>query len=85
MGFMTPSVPFAERRNIHMKKVILNIGIIIATIVTLLGVLYFFNGSLEMYPTEEQIEKAKIGASVIIMVGLVADIVLIRLASKYKR
>ena len=68
-----------------MKKVILKIGIIITTMIMLLGILYFINGSFEMYPTEEQIEKARIGAVVIIMISCIVDMVLIRLDSRYKQ
>lgn len=65
-----------------MKKAILKIGIAATTIILFLGIVYFFNGSLEMYPTQEQMEKAKTGAIVIIFFSLVIDIFLIRLARK---
>lgn len=35
----------------------------------MLSLFYYFNGSLEMYPTEEQMEKVRIGATCI-LIGL---------------
>lgn len=66
-----------------MKKGILTAGIVVTTIIMLLGILYFFNGSLEMYPTEEKMESVRISASVIVIISLIVDVVLVRMIKKY--
>lgn len=58
-------------------KMILNIAIALVTVIALTGVFFYFNGSLEMYPTEEQIEKVKIASAVITLVSLAIDVCLI--------
>jgi hypothetical protein len=63
-------------------KIILNIAITVMTIVLILGVCWFFMGSLEMYPTAEEIEKARIAALMIAGIALAADCILILLRVK---
>jgi hypothetical protein len=63
-------------------KIILNIAITVMTIVLILGVCWFFMGSLEMYPTAEEIEKARIAALTIAGIALAADCILIWLRVK---
>lgn len=67
-----------------MKKIVLNIGIIISTFMIVVGILYFFNGSLEMVPTEEQIEKARICSVMLIVIGVMCDVSLITLKHREK-
>lgn len=43
-----------------MKKIIINIALFIVSVLAILALCYFVNGSLEMYPTEEQQEKIRI-------------------------
>ena len=66
-----------------MKKWILNVLIIFISIIILISIFYFFNGSLEMYPTEEQKEKVKIVSSIIGSICLIVDIILIRLKTMH--
>ena len=51
-------------------KILKTILIAVAIFLILIGVLYAFNGSLEMIPTDEQQEKARIGAMLIIFLGV---------------
>ncbi len=47
-----------------MKKFLLDIGIIFCLIIFLFSLYCFMNGSLEMYPAEEQEEKVRIASMV---------------------
>lgn len=49
-------------------RLILNVLIVIFFLGFLLGLLYFLHGSLEMFPTEEQQDKAKLAAVLIMAV-----------------
>ena len=42
-----------------------------AAVIILAGILYAFNGSLEAFPTDEQQGKARIGAGLIIILGVI--------------
>ena len=65
-----------------MKKWILNILIAIVSLILLISIVSYFNGSLEMYPTEEQIKKVRIISVVIGIISLISDMFLIRLRLK---
>ena len=52
-------------------RIIFNILIIVFSLMFFLAVLYYINGSLEMIPTKEQQEKARIGAIVLMLVTAV--------------
>ena len=65
-----------------MKKRILNILIAIISLILLISIVSYFNGSLEMYPTEEQIEKVRIVPVVIGIISLISDMFLIKLRLK---
>ena len=67
-----------------MKNIVLNIGIIIFTFMIVVGILYFLNGSFEMVPTEEQIEKARICSVMLIVIGVISDVILIMLKHREK-
>ena len=67
-----------------MKSFLLNISIVIVFIVLVMFVLYFFNGSLEMFPTPEQQEKVHIVSSMGIAVTMIIEIVLIIINKKTK-
>jgi len=64
-----------------MRKATLNILISIVFVFLVVFVLYYFNGSLEMYPTEEQHEKVRIvvGLLSILFIALEAFLVLLRI------
>jgi len=65
-----------------MKKFILNIIILIINIIMIAEIISFFGGSLEMYPTTEQLEKVRITAFVVIIICLVIDVVLFKIKRK---
>lgn len=66
-----------------MKKILLNIVICITNFIILLSIFYLFNGSMEMYPTIEQLEKVKITSLVVIIICLVIDVVLFKIKRKF--
>lgn len=65
-----------------MKKVLIDILIVVFAIVIIGAVVMFLNGSLEEFPTEEQIEKVRISASVVGVIGLLIEFFLVRLRLK---
>ena len=42
----------------------------------ILSVFYYFNGSLEMYPSEEQMEKARFAATCILGILIILEVIL---------
>ena len=62
-----------------MKKAILNILICIVFVFLVVFVLYYFNGSLEMYPTEEQHEKVRIVAGLFSVLLVIFEVSLVSL------
>ena len=56
-----------------MKKMVLKIVFFIVTIVALCGLYLIINGSLEMFPTEEQIEKTRITGWIMLSAGVFID------------
>lgn len=68
-----------------MKRILLNISIIIVALFIYTSYMYFINGSLEMYPTPEQEEKVKIFTSTCIVLFTGLEIVLICLRIKMKK
>ncbi|MBE5845064.1 MAG: hypothetical protein E7302_12985 [Butyrivibrio sp.] len=46
------------------------LAFVLSALLTIIGTAYLFTGSLEMYPTPEQIETARIAASFIIFMGI---------------
>ena len=56
-----------------MKKMVLKIVFVIVTIVALCGLYFIINGSLEMFPTEEQIEKTRITGWIMLSAGVFID------------
>ena len=69
-------------RGALMKKWILNILIAFISLILLISIVSYFNGSLEMYPTDEQLEKVRIVSVVIGIISLISDIFLIKLRLK---
>ena len=61
-----------------MKKVVQNILICIIFVLIVISVLYYFNGSLEMYPTEEQHEKVRIVAGTLSILFVALEVILVR-------
>ena len=62
-----------------MKKWIFNVFIVIISVIFLISVFCFLNGSFETYPTDEQKEKVRIVSSIIGTICLIIDVILIRL------
>ena len=56
-----------------MKKTILWIIFVIAFFVAMCGLFMIINGSLEMMPYEEQIEKAQIAGWMLLCIGVIID------------
>jgi len=65
-----------------MKKILLNIVIYITNFIILISMFYLFNGSMEMYPTIEQLEKVRITSLVVIIICLVIDVILFKIKRK---
>lgn len=65
-----------------MKKILLNIVIYINNFIILLSIFYLFNGSMEMYPTIEQLEKVRIISLIVVIICLVIDVVLFKIKKK---
>ena len=65
-----------------MKKVLLNILIGVVAIALIIFIIWFFNGSLEMYPTQEQQEKTRIITGIGIFISLSIEIFLIAIKVK---
>ena len=62
-----------------MKKTILNILICVVLLFLIFFVSYFFNGSLEMYPTEEQQEKVRLITGLLSILLAIIEMVLVLL------
>ena len=56
-----------------MKKVFLCFVFILTVTVMITGLFVIFNGSMEMFPTDEQMEKVRITGEVLLMTGVVAN------------
>ena len=56
-----------------MKKVILCFAFMITVTVAIAGLFMILNGSMEMFPTDEQIEKVRIAGEILLMIGVIAN------------
>lgn len=65
-----------------MKKILLNIVIYITNFIILISMFYLFNGSMEMYPTIEQLEKVRITSLIVIIICLIIDAILFKIKRK---
>ena len=65
-----------------MKKWICNILILIITLIVIGCITLAIKGSSEMFPTEEQMEKARLVYSMLTVIFLIIDIVLISVRIK---
>ena len=65
-----------------MKKWIFNILILIITLIVIVCITFAITGSLEMFPTKEQIGKARLVYSMLTAIFLIIDIVLISVRIK---
>ena len=61
---------------------LLNIVIYITNFIILISIFYLFNGSMEMYPKIEQLEKVRITSLIVIIICLVIDVVLFKIKRK---
>lgn len=64
------------------KRWVVNIACAMAGVCLLLSFLYFWKGSLEMFPTEEQHEKARLAAVFLIIVFTLIEAVLLSIRRK---
>ena len=67
--------------NIKTKNILLNILIFFGFVILILLIIWFSIGSLEMFPTKEQIEKNRIISLICIIITLIIEVLLI----KFKR
>ena len=68
-----------------MKKIVLWLIFVIALFVAMCGLFMIINGSLEMMPSEEQIEKAHIAGWMLFCTGGIIDFVSILNIGKLKK
>ena len=65
---------------------IIEIGItILSAILMMMGLFMIVNGSLEAFPTLEQIEKARIGGIVLVSIGVCVESIILISAFKSKK
>ena len=69
----------------NVKKIIVYAELVLGAMLIFLGIWYFSNGSLELYPTDEQSGKAEIGAICVLGVGLLMEIAGSLILSRQKR
>jgi len=67
-----------------MKKILLDVSIILAFIILLFSMFCLMNGSLEMYPTAEQEGKIKIVFGLLLGISAIGEIVFIFMRFKLK-
>ncbi len=54
----------------------------VSIVIQILGVLYFFNGSLEMFPTDEAHEKARFAALLLVCSPIIIEFIGWRILKK---
>lgn len=90
-SLQTPFSKKEKTREYYMKKVLSAIILVASTIIALIGLFMIINGSLEMHPTVEQIEKVHITGWFIMLIGVFTDflvsvcLVLSKQNKKYKQ
>ncbi len=67
-----------------MKKIALDVGIILVFIILLFSIFCWMNGSLEMYPTAEQEGKIKIAFGLLSGISVISELVLVFMRFKLK-
>lgn len=65
-----------NRKIASVLVIFINIFMVFIFVLMILALLYFFNGSLEMFPTEEQMEKVKIVAVFMMAISVVVELIL---------
>ena len=60
-----------------MKKTVLIIMIVFVAIILAASVLYFFNGSLEMFPTAEKESSVQLAMGIVAVSGVVTEAILV--------
>ncbi|MBR4573534.1 MAG: hypothetical protein IKO16_01375 [Lachnospiraceae bacterium] len=63
-----------------MKKLLIWVIVILATIVALCGLYMIVTGSLETFPTQEQVEKSRIIGWVLFLTGAAVDAIVPKLS-----
>lgn len=70
-----------------MKKILmilLNLGIFLNIVIFISSIYLFFHGSFEMFPTEEQDEKAKIFATFLGTVSFTVGVLIAKLRNRHE-
>ncbi|MDO4303193.1 MAG: hypothetical protein Q4D94_04705 [Bacillota bacterium] len=67
-----------------MKKILLDVSIILVFIILLFSMFCLMNGSLEMYPTAEQEGKIKIVFGLLLGISVISELVLVFMRFKLK-
>lgn len=70
--------------NRHLKRAIL-VAIIIVAVFMILDITYYFNGSFELYPTEEQEEKVRLVTGVMFFMLFIIEVILVFIYRKVNR
>ncbi len=65
-------------KKLHIRKIIYILLFLINSGLLLLALIYFLNGSLEEFPTEEQQEKVKIVTGGLSVIFLIIELLLVR-------
>jgi hypothetical protein len=68
-----------------MIKLILNVAITVLLVLLFLDILFYFNGSLEVNPTEEQNEKIHIAAFLLGLLLIAVESILLFIRIKVKK
>lgn len=67
------TIMWEKKRMKNVKKIMIIILMIVISFIIFMGTLYVLNGSLEMYPDAEKMEKARIAGSMIVLFGLITE------------
>ncbi|MBD5469941.1 MAG: hypothetical protein HDR19_02135 [Lachnospiraceae bacterium] len=64
--------------------ILLNLGLFLSIVIFLISIYLFFHGSFEMFPTEEQEEKAKIFATFLGVLSFVVGVLLAKWRNRHE-
>lgn len=70
-----------------MKKILmilLNLGIFLSIVIFITSICWFFHGSFEMFPTEEQDEKMKIAAVLLGILSFTVGVLLAKWRNRHE-
>jgi uncharacterized protein YpmB len=67
---------------VNFKVLFINISVIFIFLLIIFSLLYLFNGSLEKYPTDEQISKVNISMGFIVFILVILELYLMFIRKK---